>query len=356
MNTTLFEKIDLGNLVLRNRIVMSPLTRCRCDAGRVPNAMMAEYYAQRSTAGMIIGEATSINARGVGYPDTPGLWSDEQVEGWKLITKAVHAKGGTILAQLWHVGRISHSSYLGGKLPVAPSPIAPAGHVSLVRPESTYEVPQPLTIPEIEAILEDYRIAAENAKRAGFDGVEIHGANGYLPEQFLHSSSNHREDSYGGSLENRARFMLGAIDAALSVWDAGNVGLHVSPQGDAHDTGDSSPSETYAFIASECKKRGLAFMFVRESQSYDNRILPVIKKNFGHGVIANQDLDKELAERLISSNEADAVSFGRTFIANPDLVERFQMNAELNDPDPNTFYGQGPKGYTDYPKISRVFI
>ena len=353
MDTILFETIQLGNLKLQNRLVMAPLTRCRCDAGRVPNAMMAEYYAQRASAGLIIGEATSINARGVGYPDTPGLWSDEQVEGWKLITEAVHAKGGAMVAQLWHVGRISHSCYLDGKLPVAPSAIAPAGRVSIIRPETPYEVPQPLTIEEIEATLTDYRIAAENAKRAGFDGVEIHGANGYLPEQFLHSSSNHRDDEYGGSLENRARFMLGAIDAALSVWDAGNVGLHVSPQGDEHDTGDSSASVTYAHVASECKKRGLAFIFVRESQSYDKkRILPVIKENFGHGVIANQNLDRKSAEQLISENEADAVSYGRTYIANPDLLERFKQNADLNEPDPSTFYGQGPKGYTDYSKIS----
>ncbi len=348
---TLFESIQFGNFVLKNRIVMAPLTRCRCDVGRVPNAMMAEYYAQRASAGMILGEATSVNARGVGYPDTPGLWSKEQVEGWKLITDAVHARGGIIIAQLWHVGRVSHSSYLNGELPVAPSAIAPAGRVSIIRPETNYEVPHPLTISEIEEILNDYKIAAENAKLAGFDGVEIHGANGYLPEQFLHSSSNHRDDVYGGSLENRARFMLGTIDAALTVWDAGNVGLHVSPQGDAHDTGDSSPSDTYTYIASECKKRGLAFIFVRESQSYKHRVLPVIKQNFGHGVIANQDLDRESAEKLISAEEADAVSFGRTYIANPDLVERLQKDAELNEPDPNTFYAQGSKGYTDYPSL-----
>ncbi|MGJ8657106.1 MAG: alkene reductase [Akkermansiaceae bacterium] len=349
MKHTLFDPIKLGNLELSNRIIMAPLTRCRADEGRVPNAMMAEYYGQRASAGLILAEATAISAGGVGYPDTPGLWSDEQVEGWRLVTEAVHSKGGKIVAQLWHVGRISHSSYLNGELPVAPSAIAPDGHVSLVRPKQNYEVPRPLLLDEIEVILEDYRIAAENAKRAGFDGVEIHGANGYLPEQFLHSSSNTRDDIYGGSLENRARFMLGAIDAALSVWDAGNVGLHVSPQGDEHDTGDSDASETYAYIANECKKRGMAFIFVRESQEYENRILPVIHENFGYGVIANQQLTLESAQKLVAGNKAEAISYGQLYIANPDLVERLKVGAALNVPDPSTFYGQGPVGYTDYP-------
>lgn len=351
MKKTLFDTINLGNLELKNRVIMAPLTRCRADAGRVPNTMMAEYYGQRAGAGLILAEATAIIAGGVGYPDTPGIWSDEQVEGWRLITDAVHAKGGKIVSQLWHVGRVSHSSYLNGELPVAPSAIAPDGHVSLVRPKQSYEVPRALLLDEIEVILEDYRIAAENAKRAGFDGVEIHGANGYLPEQFLHSSSNTRGDLYGGSLENRARFMLGAIDAALSVWDAGSVGLHVSPQGDEHDTGDDAASETYAYIASECKKRGMAFIFVRESQDYEERILPVIHENFGHGVIANQQLTRESAERLVMDDEAEAISFGQLYIANPDLVERLKANVDLNTPDPSTFYGQGAVGYTDYPLV-----
>ncbi len=349
MKKTLFESIKLGNLELKNRIVMAPLTRCRADAGRVPSAMMAEYYGQRASAGLILAEATAISAGGVGYPDTPGLWSDEQVEGWKQITEVVHAKGGKIVAQLWHVGRVSHSSYLNGELPVAPSAIAPDGRVSLVRPEQGYEVPRVLLLDEIEVILDDYRIAAENAKRAGFDGVELHGANGYLPEQFLHSSSNTRDDLYGGSLENRSRFMLGALDALLSVWDAGNVGLHVSPQGDAHDTGDSNARETYTYIASECKRRGIGFIFVRESQDYEERILPVIHENFGHGVIANQQLTLESAEKLVVGNEAEAISYGQLYIANPDLVERLRAKADLNTPDPKSFYGHGAEGYIDYP-------
>lgn len=351
MKSALFKPISIGNIAIQNRLVMAPLTRCRCDEGRVPNRMMAEYYAQRADAGLIIGEATSVCSSGVGYPNTPGLWNDEQVTGWKLITDAVHAKGGKIVAQLWHVGRVSHSSYLNGDLPVAPSAIAPDGHVSLVVPQQAFEVPRALGISEIEEIINAYKIAAQNAKRAGFDGVEIHGANGYLPEQFLHSSSNSREDEYGGSIENRAKFLFKAVDAALTVWDAGNVGLHVSPQGDAHDTGDATPRETYAYVASECKTRGLAFIFIRESQDDENRIAPVIKENFGGSVIANQELTLELASEIVGGGEVAAVSFGKAYIANPDLVERFKLNEGLNAPEPDTFYGGGSEGYTDYPFI-----
>lgn len=352
MKPTLFDSVTLGDFELKNRIVMCPLTRCRCDEGRVPNALMAEYYAQRVSAGLILSEATSVNAMGVGYPDTPGLWSEAQVEGWKLVTHAIHAAGGQILAQLWHVGRVSDPSYLDGEMPVAPSAIKPAGHVSLIRPKKEYETPRAMTLEEIEATLDDYRIAAQNAKKAGFDGVEIHGANSYLPEQFLHSSSNHREDEYGGSIENRARFMLGTIDAALESWPAGRVGLHLSPQGDAVDTGDATPVETYTYLAKKCKKRGLAFLFSRESLDYgDKRITPVLREHFGHGIIANQDLTQEQAEKLVREGKADAVAFGRDFIANPDLPERFRQGVELNEPRPQLFYGPGAEGYTDYPSL-----
>lgn len=314
---------------------------------------MAEYYAQRATAGLILSEATSISPRAVGYPATPGLWSDAQTEGWKKTTAAVHQKGGTILAQLWHVGRISHPTYLDGKLPVAPSPIAAEGNVSLVRPETPFPTPHPLTIEEIQSTIQDYKVAAQNAKTAGFDGVEIHGANGYLPEQFLHSSTNHRSDQYGGSIENRARFMLEALDAAISVWGPDRVGLHLSPQGDAHDAGDENPEAIYTHIAEQCKKRNIAFLFLRESPDSKNRLTPLIKKHFGHGIIANQELTKDKAEELLKNDEADAASFGRLFIANPDLPHRFANDLPLNEPNPNTFYqsGENPAkiGYTDYP-------
>lgn len=238
--TTLFDPITLGDLELPNRIIMAPLTRCRADAGRVPNALMAEYYVQRASAGLIISEATSVSPMGVGYPDTPGIWSAEQVRGWTHVTHAVHAAGGRIFLQLWHVGRISHPSYLDGQLPVAPSAIQPKGHVSLVRPLSDYPTPRALDTEEISDIVEAFRTGAENAKAAGFDGVEIHGANGYLLDQFLQSSTNQRTDAYGGSLENRARLLLEVTDAVVQVWGAQRVGMHLAPRADAHDMGDAT--------------------------------------------------------------------------------------------------------------------
>ena len=238
--TTLFDPIKIGALELPNRIIMAPLTRCRADEGRVPNALMAEYYVQRASAGLILSEATSVTPMGVGYPDTPGIWSNDQVRGWANVTKAVHAAGGRIFLQLWHVGRISHSQYLNGELPVAPSAVTADGHVSLVRPITGFETPRALETAEIGDIVEAYRTGAENAKAAGFDGVEIHGANGYLLDQFLQSSTNQRTDAYGGSLENRARLLLEVTDAVIEVWGADRVGLHISPRADLHDMGDEN--------------------------------------------------------------------------------------------------------------------
>jgi 2,4-dienoyl-CoA reductase-like NADH-dependent reductase (Old Yellow Enzyme family) len=344
---TLLDPIHIGAWNLRNRIIMAPLTRCRCSEGRVPNAMMAEYYRQRASAGLIISEATSINAMGVGYPDTPGIWSDAQVEGWKLITKAVHEAGGTILLQLWHVGRVSDPSYLDGKLPVAPSAIASDGHVSLIRPQTPFVTPRALELEEIPAIVEDYRKGAENAKGAGFDGVELHGANGYLLDQFLQDSTNKRTDIYGGPIENRARLMFEALDAAIDVWGADRVGLHLAPRGDVHE-GDSNPAATFGYVASEAGKRKMAFICARESLD-EPRQGPMMKKAFGGTFIANQKLTKETANQLLAKGEADAVAFGQLFIANPDLVFRFAKDAPLNMPDPETFYAHGSVGYTDQP-------
>lgn len=353
MNTTsiLFEPIEVGAWTLPNRIIMSPLTRCRASEGRVPNDLMAEYYRQRAGAGLIISEATSVDPMGVGYPDTPGIWSDEQVEGWKKVTSAVHEAGGRILLQLWHVGRISDPIYLDGETPVAPSAIKPEGHVSLVRPMKDFETPRALETDEIPRIVEAYRKGAENAKKAGFDGVEIHGANGYLLDQFLQDSTNHRTDNYGGSLENRARLMLEVVDAVVSVWGTDRVGLHLAPKGDAHDMGDSDPLATFRYVAEETGKRGIAFLFTRESQD-DPRIFPEMKKAFGGPLIANQQLTREQAESLIEAGEADLASWGQLFIANPDLPERFRRGAELNEPNPDTYYASGSEGYTDYPALS----
>lgn len=347
---SLFDPIKIGDLELPNRIIMAPLTRCRAEPGRVPGPLMAEYYTQRATAGLIISEATSVTPMGVGYPNTPGIWSQEQIDGWRNITRAVHAKGGRILLQLWHVGRISDPVYLEGELPVAPSAIAAKGHVSLVRPMRDYTVPRALETDEIPGIIEAYRQGAENAKAAGFDGVEIHGANGYLLDQFLQDNSNQRSDQYGGSLENRARLLLEVTDAVLSVWDAGRVGVHLAPRCDSHDMGDSDPAATFGYVARELGKRKIAFLCSREAQG-DDSLGPRLKEQFGGSYIANERFTKQQANDWLESGNADAVAFGVAFIANPDLPARLAADAPLNEPQKETFYGAGPEGYIDYPSL-----
>lgn len=349
--TSLFDPLRAGAFTLKNRIVLAPLTRCRSSAGRVPNDLMREYYVQRASAGFILSEATSVSAMGVGYPDTPGIWSEEQVAAWKPITDAVHAAGATMLLQLWHVGRVSHPDYLDGALPVAPSALAPKGHVSLLRPKRDYVVPRALDLGEIPGIVAEYRRGAENAKRAGFDGVEVHGANGYLLDQFLQDSTNLRTDAYGGPIENRARLMLEVIDACIDVWGADRVGLHLAPRGDAMSMGDSNRLATFGYVAEQAGRRGLAFLCTREAQAPD-WISPKLKKIFGGVLIANEKFTKASAEGVINSGDADAVAFGQLFIANPDLPERFRLDAPLNVPDPGTFYAQGSKGYVDYPTLA----
>lgn len=353
--SSLFESLQVGDINLPNRIVMAPLTRCRASEGRVPNTLMAEYYAQRATAGLILSEATAVTPMGVGYPDTPGIWSNAQVEGWKLITKAVHEKGGRIFLQLWHVGRISHPSYLNGELPVAPSAITPGGHVSLLRPQVPFVTPRALDISEIPGIIEAYRKGAENAKLAGFDGVEVHGANGYLLDQFLQDSTNLRNDAYGGSVENRARLMLEVTDAVVSVWGAGRVGVHLAPRGDAQSMGDSDPLSTFGHVAEELGKRKIAFIFTREKLG-DDRISPELKKRFGGVLIANEGFNLESARQELELGHADAISFGKDYIANPDLPERLRNGSLLNAWHAETFYGYGMTdhklGYTDYPSMA----
>ncbi|MGE8393137.1 alkene reductase [Pseudomonas sp. BIGb0427] len=348
--TTLFDPITLGDLVLPNRIIMAPLTRCRADEGRVPNALMAEYYVQRASAGLILSEATSVTPMGVGYPDTPGIWSNDQVRGWTNVTKAVHGAGGRIFLQLWHVGRISHPSYLNGETPVAPSAIQPKGHVSLVRPLADYPTPRALETAEIADIVEAYRTGAENAKAAGFDGVEVHAANGYLIDQFLQSSTNQRDDQYGGSLKNRARLLLEVTDAVSEVWGAQRVGVHLAPRADSHDMGDANRAETFTYVARELGKRGIAFICSREKEA-DDSIGALIKQAFGGPYIVNERFTKASANTALASGKADAVAFGIPFIANPDLPARLAADAPLNEPHPETFYGKGPVGYIDYPRL-----
>lgn len=350
MSKTLFDPITVGAWNLPNRIFMAPLTRSRADAVRVPNELMAEYYRQRSSAGLILSEATSVTPMGVGYADTPGIWSDEQVRGWKLITTAVHEAGGRIVLQLWHVGRVSDPLFLNGEKPVAPSAIRPNGHVSLVRPIKEFVTPRALAIDELPSIVAAYRKGAENAEAAGFDGVEIHGANGYLLDQFLQDSTNHRTDAYGGSIENRARLMLEVTDAAISVWGADRVGMHLAPRGDAHDMGDSDPLATFSYVANELGRRKIAFICAREALG-DNRIGPKLKEAFGGVYVANERFTLDSGNAVIAAGEADAVAFGVPFIANPDLPGRFRLGAPLNEADPTTFYAPGPEGYTDYPAL-----
>ncbi|MFV5508003.1 alkene reductase [Acinetobacter sp. 197] len=347
--------LTLGALELKNRVIMAPLTRSRATADRVPTPMMAEYYAQRASAGLIISEATVISEEANGYLNTPGLFSDAQVEGWKQVTKAVHEKGGLIVAQLWHVGRVSHPDLLNGETPVSASSVQQAGHVSLLRPKRPYVLPLPLEIAEIQAITEQYKQAAIRAKAAGFDGVELHAANGYLIDQFLQTKTNKREDEYGGSVENRARFLLEVMDALIEVWGADRVGVHLAPRGDEHDMGDNDPRETFGYVMEQLGKRQIAFFFTREYLAEDS--ISKYMKQRSHGVpyIANMRLSREDAIELLASGKADAVSFGKAYIANPDLYERLLEDAPLNELKLENMIGsQAAEGYIDYPTLAEA--
>jgi hypothetical protein len=348
---SLLDPIQIGEITLPNRVIMSPLTRLRGTHDHIPTQLMIEYYTQRATAGLIISEGIPVVPQGVGYANVPGIWSPLQTEAWKLVTESVHSAGGRIFAQIWHVGRISDPQFLAGQLPVAPSAIRPAGHISLVRPITEYVTPRALQLSEIPKIVDGFRKGAQNAKIAGFDGVEIHGANGYLLDQFLQDGSNNRTDEYGGTIENRARLMLEVADAVISVWGAKRVGMHLAPRGDSHDMHDSNPPATFGYVAQELGKRGLAFLCAREYFGSD-RMGPQLKKQFGGVYIANEKYTCALANQVIQDGEADAVAFGQLFIANPDLPMRFANNASLNTPNPDTYFTSGPHGYIDYPALS----
>jgi 2,4-dienoyl-CoA reductase-like NADH-dependent reductase (Old Yellow Enzyme family) len=348
--TTLFDPLQVGELTLPNRILMAPLTRSRAGESRIPNDLMLKYYEQRASAGLILTEATVVTAQGIGYADTPGIWSQEQVEAWRKITAAVHRAGGRIFSQLWHVGRISHPIFLNGETPVAPSAIAPAGNVSLVRPQTPYVVPRALERSEIAGVIDAFYRGAQNAKKAGFDGVELHAANGYLIDQFLHEGSNRRTDEYGGSIGNRARLLLEVVDKLIEVWGAGRVGVHLAPRGDVHDLSDSNPLAVFGYVARELGKRKIAFILAREHLG-EGRIGPQLKAAFGGVYIANEGFTQESAEKIVASGEADAVAFGKLFIANPDLPKRFASHAPLNEWKANLFYAGGLEGYADYPAL-----
>ena len=355
----LFTPIQLGALKLPNRIVMAPLTRNRASEGNVPTAFNATYYAQRASAGLLISEATQVTPYGQGYPATPGIHSAEQIEGWKLVTKAVHDRGGRIFLQLWHVGRISHPSLQPeGVLPVAPSAIAPAsGEASTYEGSKPYVTPRALETDELPGIVEQYRQGAENALTAGFDGVEVHGANGYLLDQFLRDGTNQRTDAYGGSIANRARLLLEVTEAVIGVWGADRVGVRLSPSSTFNSMSDSDPKATFSYAIDALNRFGLAYLHLLEPSEADARyggtLIPTaFFRPLYHGTLmVNWDYDRDTANAAIASGAADLVSFGKLFIANPDLPERFQANASLNEPDPSTFYGGDEKGYIDYPAL-----
>lgn len=357
--SALFAPFDLRGCKLRNRMVMAPLTRDRAVHGTdAPQLLNAEYYAQRAAdAGLIISEATQISPTGKGYAWTPGIYSQEQIAGWKLVTNAVHAQGGKIFLQLWHVGRISHPTLQpGGITPVAPSAIAPIKQRTFIEDGTFTEIgmPRALTLEEIPSIIEDYRKAARNAITAGFDGVEIHAANGYLIQQFLSDHSNQRTDRYGGSVENRLRFALEVIEAVVAEIGADRTGIRISPVTPANDAVDSSPTSVYFPLVREFNKFNLAYVHViegatggpRELQDFDFHAL---RKEFNGVWMVNNGYDLKLAVAAIVSGYADLVAFGKLYLANPDLAARFKRNAPLNEPDPKTFYGGDGKGYTDYP-------
>lgn len=349
--SNLFDSLELGPLTLPNRMVMAPLTRNRAE-GTIPNELMATYYGQRSGAGLIVTEATQVHPHGQGYPNTPGIHSDEQVAGWKEITSRVHEEGGRIFLQLWHVGRISHSSHHDGELPLAPSAVRPDGQAMTATGELVpFETPRALETDEIPGIVEQYRRGAERAKEAGFDGVEIHGANGYLIDQFLQTGTNQRTDRYGGSLENRLRFMREVIEAVLTVWDAERVGIRLSPAGAANDMSDDDPAETFTAAARLVEDHGLVYLHVVEGEVGGRSATQMLRGAYDGRLITTGGYDEESGAEVLRDRAADLVGYGRLFISNPDLPERFRTGAELNEWDRTTFYGGGAEGYVDYPAL-----
>ncbi|WP_448538924.1 alkene reductase [Sphingobium yanoikuyae] len=357
-DTTLFSTYDLGGLTLSNRIVMAPLTRNRAGAGLVPSEFAAEYYAQRASAGLIITEATQVSAQAQGYQDTPGLYTPEQIAGWRKVTDAVHAKGGRIFVQLWHVGRISHVDLLGGAAPVAPSAIRAETQTFVNNGFAPVSEPRSLEIDEIAAIIDSFRQAAANAIAAGFDGVEVHGANGYLLDQFAKDGANRRTDNYGGSVENRARLMIEVTAAVAQEIGANRTGIRLSPVSPANGISSSDPQAQFDYIVGKLDALGIAYIHVVEGATGGPRdIAPfdfaALRKAFRNTYIANNGFDQTLAQAHLQSGQADLIAFGRPFIANPDLVERLASGAALAQIDAATIYGGGAKGYIDYPAANQ---
>lgn len=362
MTASLFDPIQLGAIHAPNRVLMSPLTRGRSSAGHVPiSELKAEYYSQRASAGLIIAEATGISQEGLGWPSAPGIWSDEQVEAWKPVTKAVHDAGGRIILQLWHMGRLVHSDFLGGAQPVSASATTAPGDAHTAEGKKPYVEARALETSEIPRIVADYVHAAKNAIAAGFDGVQIHGANGYLIDQFLRDNSNFRTDAYGGSIENRIRLLREVTQAVVDAVGTDRTSVRLSPNGETQGADDSNPVALFTAAAAALQQIGIAFLELREVKPYGNfgqtevpRVSPDIRKVFTGPLVLNQEYTKELADADLASGLADAISFGRPYISNPDLVERLRTGAELTPDNYRTWYSPGPEGYTDYPVLEPV--
>ncbi len=355
--TTLLDPIFLGALKLPNRLVMAPLTRSRAGESRIPNDLMSEYYKQRAGAGLIISEATVISVEGIGYLNTPGIYSEEQIHGWKGVTETVHKAQGRIYMQLWHMGRISHPSFLPkGIQPVAPSAIPAEGEIRTPLGKSSFPVPRALETAEVKRVIREYGVAAENAMKSGFDGVELHAANGYLPEQFLNDGTNQRLDEYGGSKENRARFILQALEEIIKVWGDHRVGIRLSPSGLRMGTRDSDPVGTYTYLVRELNHFPLAYLHLveplqslQEEQKYLKHVTPYFRDIYKGNLISAGGYNPDSAQYALQQGWADMIAFGKAFIANPDLPERIRIAAALNQADPETFYTFDSIGYTDYP-------
>ncbi|WDZ96727.1 alkene reductase [Herbaspirillum sp. WKF16] len=355
---TLFDPVKFGTLRASNRAVMAPLTRARATREHVPTAIMADYYAQRASAGLIIGEATGISRQGIGWPYAPGIWSDEQVQAWKPVTQAVHKQGGLIVAQLWHMGRMAHSAVTGVQ-PVSSSATAMTGEAHTYNGKSPFEIARPMTLEEIPGLVDDYVRAARNAMAAGFDGVQIHAANGQLLDQFLRDSSNARNDRYGGSVENRVRLLIQVTQAVADAIGADRTAVRLSPNGESYGVDDSNPEPLFIATAQALDAIGIAFLELREPGPNGTfgatdvpRLSPVLRTHFRGPLVLNSDYDLARARRDLDSGLADAVSFGRPFLANPDLVERLRLGTPLNRDDMATYYSQQAEGYTDYPTLT----
>lgn len=355
----LFDSVKLGDIEAPNRILMSPLTRARATRGHVPTHIMATYYAQRATAGLIISEATGISQEGLGWPYAPGIWSPEQVEAWKPVTEAVHEAGGRIALQLWHMGRIVHPSFLNGAQPVSSSATTAPGEAHTYDGKQPYTEARPLELNEIPRLLDDYAKAARNAIAAGFDGIQLHAANGYFIDQFLRDGSNRRTDEYGGSPENRVRLLREVTEVLLNEVGAGRTGVRLSPNGNSQGVDDSNPESVFTVAAQALDALGIGFLELREQKPYGTfgssdvpRLSPLIRQHFKGTLVLNSDYDKEKAQADLDSGLADAIAFGRPFISNPDLPERLEKNLPLKQADMATWYSQGVEGYTDYPALT----